>query len=79
MTGLEIGLLVGLGVLTVGMVVAALNQPKPAKPKAGEIESQGAEEGKAVPVVYGTNRMAMNITYDGATKTKPYKKKGGKK
>lgn len=59
--------------------VALLMTPKPAKPDAGKIEAQGADEGKAIPVNFGTNDIAMNIVWNGESRTKPYKKSGGKK
>ncbi len=61
------------------MVVAFTMSPKTQTPVAGEVDAQGADEGKSIPVNFGSNWISMNIVWDGRSSSRPYKKKGGKK
>lgn len=58
--------------------------PKPAKPenaKPGQIEAPTAEEGRSIPVLFGSRRIeGPNVVWYGQVKTDPiYSEGGGKK
>ena len=68
-------------------IVTALVQyalaPKPPKPQAAELkdfDAPTAEEGRPVPVVFGTVLVkSANVVWYGDLRTTPIKSKGGKK
>lgn len=57
--------------------------PKPPKPRAAElkdIDAPTADEGRPVPVVFGTVLVkGVNVVWYGDLRTTPIKSKGGKK
>lgn len=60
------------------IVVATMPRPKSTM-KPSELEAQTSNEESAIPVVFGTRDIGMNITWNGASYARAYKKKGGKK
>ena len=70
-------------VLIVAIVVARATAPKPPDqqpPELGDIDAPTAEEGKAIPVVFGTVwARSPNVIWYGALRTTPIIKGGGKK
>lgn len=60
--------------------VAYATMPKPTSPQAGTFEAPTAEEGRSIPVLFGTRDItSVNVVWYGNTDTKAVKKKGGKK
>lgn len=54
--------------------------PAPQGRQAGRFEGPTAEEGRNIPVLFGTRRIdAPNIVWWGDVRTKAVKKRGGKK
>ncbi len=72
-----------LVVLIVAIVVARATAPKPPDqppPELSDIDAPTAEEGKAIPVVFGTVwAKSPNVIWYGALRTTPIIKSGGKK
>lgn len=65
--------------LVVGLSMAGggANQPSPS---VQEVEAPTAEEGRAIPVLFGTRDIkGANVVWYGDVKTVAIKKKGGKK
>ncbi|HRP77205.1 MAG TPA: hypothetical protein PKZ27_16520 [Rhodocyclaceae bacterium] len=72
--------------LIIWVVTAALSfalQKKPPSqpaPMLGDIKAPTAEEGREIPVLFGTRDIeAPNVVWYGHLRTKAIKKKGGKK
>jgi len=72
-----------LAILVVSVVLSVALAPKPPKPRPpelGDVEAPTAEEGKAIPVVFGTVWITgANVIWYGDLRTTPIKKSGGKK
>lgn len=72
-----------IAIIIVSQVVTAALQPKPEKPKAAalsEFDVPTAEEGRAVPVIFGTVWVkGPNVIWYGDLRTTAIRKKGGKK
>jgi len=70
-------------ILVASVVLAFALAPKPPKPRPPEledVEAPTAEEGKAIPVVFGTVWInGANVIWYGDLRTTPIKKSGGKK
>lgn len=70
-------------VFIVALVVSYSMIPKPqTKPPAGlgDIKAPTAEEGREIPVLFGTRDLAgPNVVWYGDLRTEAIKKKGGKK
>jgi hypothetical protein len=70
-------------ILVVSAVVTQALMPKPEQPKPAELadfDAPTAEEGRPIPVVFGTVRVTgPNVLWYGDLYTKAIKKKGGKK
>lgn len=66
-----------------GLVLSFAATPKPASPKpagSSDIDAPTAEEGKPIPVLFGTRDLnSPNIVWWGHLKTVAIKSKGGKK
>ena len=62
-------------------VVAAMPKPQTAPPPGlGDIDAPTAEEGREIPVLFGTREMqGPNVVWWGHLRTIAVKKKGGKK
>lgn len=59
------------------MAKAGQNQPSPG---VGEVNAPTAEEGREIPVLFGTRDLsAPNVVWYGDVKTSAVRKKGGKK
>lgn len=67
----------------VGLVLAFSYMPKPQSSKPagfGDIQAPTAEEGREIPVLFGTRDMrGPNVVWYGDFKSKAIKQKGGKK
>lgn len=67
----------------VSLVISYAMQPKPkSTPPAGlgDIKAPTAEEGREIPVLFGTREIdGPNVVWYGDLRTIPLKKKGGKK
>lgn len=64
----------------VAFAVAYATMPKPKAPTLGTVESPTAEEGRAIPVLFGTRWIKQtNVVWYGDIRTEAVKKKGGKK
>lgn len=63
--------------------ISAVLAPKPPQPKAaglGDVQAPTAEEGRPIPVVFGTVLITgANVVWYGDLVATPIKKKGGKK
>ena len=74
---------VQLILLVVSYIVSAALAPKPPKPKPAALEDFDipvAEQGRPVPVVFGTMLiLGPNVLWYGDLSTTPIKSKGGKK
>jgi len=74
---------VQLILLVVSYIVSAALAPKPPKPKPEALEDFDipvAEQGRPVPVVFGTILISgPNVLWYGDLRTTPIKSKGGKK
>jgi hypothetical protein len=72
-----------VAIFVVSLVVAFAFQPKPQSqkpPGLDEIKAPTAEEGREIPVLFGTRLMkAPNCVWYGDIRLVPIKKKGGKK
>lgn len=63
--------------LAIGLSAGGPQQPSPS---VQEIEAPTAEEGRAIPVLFGTRDIkGPNVVWYGDVKTVAVKKKGGKK
>ena len=69
-------------IIVSGLIVQALT-PKPAQPKPASLDdfsAPTAEEGRAIPVVFGTAWITgPNVVWFGDLRTTPIRAKGGKK
>jgi hypothetical protein len=66
----------------VALVVSYALAPKPkvSIPAIGEIKAPTAEEGREIPVLFGTREIkGPNVVWYGDKKVVPIRKKGGKK
>lgn len=61
------------------MIAYLIDQIPRQKVERGSVEAQTSNENQAIPVVFGTRDVAMNITWNGASYSSAYQKKGGKK
>lgn len=61
------------------MIAYLIDQIPRQKAEKGSVEAQTSNENQAIPVVFGTRDISMNITWNGASYARAYKKKGGKK
>lgn len=72
-----------IAVFVVSLVVAYATMPKPQNapaPGINELQVPTAEEGREIPVLFGTRDLtAPNVVWWGDLKLVPIKKKGGKK
>lgn len=72
-----------VAVFVVSLVVAYAFAPKPQAmkpPGIEEVQAPTAEEGREIPVLFGTKDMnAPNVVWYGDIRLVPIKKKGGKK
>jgi len=70
-------------IFVVALIAAYAMMPKPQSappPGINEVKAATAEEGREIPVLFGTRNIASpNIVWYGHFKTTPVKKKGGKK
>ena len=77
------GILPYLAVLIVSAFVAYALAPKPPVPKPADIsdfDAPTAEEGRPIPVVFGTVKVkGANVLWYGGLYTQAIRKKGGKK
>lgn len=75
--------LVQLAVLVVTSLISAALAPKPPKPKPAALQDFDipvAEQGRPIPVVFGTVLVTgANVIWYGDLSTTPIKSKGGKK
>jgi hypothetical protein len=75
--------LIQLAILVVSAYVSAALAPKPPKPKPASLtdfDIPTAEEGRPIPVVFGTVWVTgPNVIWMGDLSTKAIKQKGGKK
>lgn len=64
----------------VAFAVAYATMPKPQNAQLGTVESPTAEEGRSIPVLFGTREISsVNVVWYGDIRTEAVKKKGGKK
>lgn len=72
-----------VAIFVVSLAVAFAFQPKPQSvppPGIGEIETPTAEEGREIPVLFGTRDLrGPNVVWWGHVRTVPIKKGGGGK
>lgn len=72
-----------IAVLVVSVLVQYALQPKTPQPQAAELkdfEAPTADEGRPVPVVFGSVLVrSANVVWYGDLKTTPIRSKGGKK
>ncbi len=72
-----------IAVLVVASLISIALAPKPPQqkpPGVGDFTVPVAEEGKAIPVIFGEVWVAgPNVLWYGALRTDPIRKKGGKK
>lgn len=68
-------------VFVVALLVAYATMPKPENnAKVGTVEAPTAEEGRDIPVLFGTREIkSANVVWYGDVRTVAIKKKGGKK
>lgn len=67
-------------VTTLIQYVLAPRPPQPPPPEPGQPEVPTAEEGRPIPVVFGTVLLkSPNVVWYGDLRTTPIKKSGGKK
>lgn len=60
--------------------IAYATLPKPKAPAIGTFEAPTAEEGRSIPVFWGTRELGQaNVVWYGDIETEAVKKKGGKK
>lgn len=72
-----------IGIAIISMIISyaiqVANAPKPQKPTAGNLDVPSPQPGALLAVSFGTNVFKSgNITWYGAARTTPIKKKGGK-
>lgn len=82
MLGITAGTWWAIGLFVTSLVLTYLTAPKTDNNglEAGTLEVPDAEEGTAIPVLFGTrNITGTKIVWFGDLKTKAIKKKGGKK
>ncbi len=76
-------ILVYLAILVISAVIAQAMLPKPEQPKPAELsdfDAPTAEEGRPIPVVFGTVRVTgANVLWYGDLYTSAITQKGGKK
>ena len=64
----------------VSLIISYATRSKPEKPKPGQIDVATAEEGRPIPVLFGTKTIkGANVIWYGDIKTSPVKSKSGKK
>jgi hypothetical protein len=72
-----------VAVFVVSLLAAYATRPKPQNqppPGFGDIKAPTAEEGREIPVLFGTREMpAPNVVWYGDFQATPVKKSGGKK
>jgi hypothetical protein len=72
-----------LAILIVSSLISAALAPKPQAPKPAalsDFDAPTAEEGRAIPVVFGTVWITgPNVVWYGDLRTTPIRKSGGKK
>lgn len=71
-----------IAAFVVSLAISVIFQPKMRQqgPTAGQVEAPTAEEGRAIPVLFGTRDIDQsNVVWFGDLKTVAIKKKGGKK
>jgi len=69
-----------LVVFVVAFAIAYATMPKPKGPELGTVEAPTAEEGRAIPVLFGTRWIKQtNVVWYGDIRTEAVRKKGGKK
>lgn len=70
-------------ILVVSVLVSSALAPKPPEPKPAslaDVDAPTAEEGRPIPVVFGTVLIrGANVVWYGDLAAEPIKKKGGKK
>lgn len=68
-------------VFIIALFLASSARPKPQQPPAAQsIDAPTAEEGRAIPKLFGTRDITQsNVVWYGDTKAVAIKKKGGKK
>lgn len=70
-------------VFVVALIAAVMMMPKPQSqppPGFGDVKAPTAEEGREIPVLFGTKDVeGPNVVYYGNFRAIPVKKKGGKK
>lgn len=73
--------LVAVFVVSLAIAIAFAPKPENAKPPGiDEIKAPTAEEGREIPVLFGTKDMrSPNVVWYGDIRLVPIKKKGGKK
>lgn len=71
---------VALWVASMVVSIALAPKPKTTKIKPGEVEAPTAEEGREIPVLFGTRYInGPNVVWYGDIRAQPIRKKGGKK
>lgn len=72
-----------LVVIVVAALISSALTPKPPEPKPAslsDVDAPTAEEGRPIPVVFGTVLLrGSNVVWYGDLQADPIKKKGGKK
>lgn len=75
--------LISLGTMALSAVVTYALMPKPPEPKPAELtdfDAPTAEEGRPIPVVFGTVKVTgANVLWYGSLYNSPIRQKGGKK
>lgn len=67
-------------IFVVAFAIAYATMPKPKGAELGTVESPTAEEGRAIPVLFGTRWIKQtNVVWYGDIKADAVRKKGGKK
>lgn len=74
---------VQLAIMVVSAIISQALAPKPPKPKPAalsDFDAPTAEEGRSIPVVFGTVWLkGPNVLWFGDLQAEPIKSKGGKK
>lgn len=69
-----------IAVFVVSFAISAIFGPKSQSPAVGQVEAPTAEEGRAIPVLFGTRDIKQaNVVWYGDLRVSAVKKKGGKK
>lgn len=69
-----------IALFVVSFAISAIFQPKAQSPAVGQVEAPTAEEGRAIPVLFGTRDIKQaNVVWYGDLRVSAIKKKGGKK